>query len=78
VVADLGLGRVDYYRDVPELLYKAGYLDADLRDTWMKMIGFRKVLVHDYMEIDHSQVYIVLQEHLKDFYRLRKVFAQFL
>ena len=78
LVADLGLGDVDWYRDVPEILYEAGYIDGELRDQWIKMIGFRNILVHDYLDIDRSEVYKVLQEHLEDFEHLKTVFARFL
>ncbi len=78
VVADLNLGPVVFARDVPEHLHEAGYLDDDLYERWLQMIGFRNVLVHNYLDIDHRLVYEVLQQHLDDFERLRQVFAAFL
>jgi uncharacterized protein YutE (UPF0331/DUF86 family) len=42
------------------------------------IIGFRNVLVHEYLEIDREIVYEILQHRLDDFEELRKVFAQFL
>lgn len=78
LVADLGLGQVEWYRDIPEALYAAGYIDASLRDQWIRMIGFRNVLVHDYLDVDRAQVYAVLQDHLEDLEKLRALFAQFL
>ncbi len=78
LVADLGLGAVDWYRDVPERLYDAGYIDQEMRERWIRMIGFRNILVHDYLDVDRNQVYEVLQKHLEDFERLRDVFVRFL
>ena len=42
------------------------------------MIGFRNVLVHEYLDIDRGIVYDVLQNRLGDIEGLRRVFAQFL
>jgi len=42
------------------------------------MIGFRNVLVHDYLDIDREIVYTVLQEDLSDLNQLKRLFAQFL
>lgn len=78
VIADLRLGTVDTYGDVPTILADNGYLDAELRETWLKIVGFRNVLVHDYADLDRRVVYDVLTNRLGDLEQLRKVFAQFL
>jgi len=78
VIADLDLGAVDHHSDIPAILVKNGYVDSDLASEWVRMIGFRNVLVHDYLDIDRQIVYDVLQHRLATFERLRRVFAQFL
>lgn len=78
VIADLQLGMVESYRDVPRILVKHEYISSDLGELWIQMIGFRNVLVHDYLDIDRNLVYRVLQENLEDISRLRRVFAQWL
>ena len=78
VVAGLHLGSIDWYSDIPERLHEAGYIDAEMRDKWIKMIGFRNVLVHDYLDLDRKVVYRVLHENLGDIEALRDVLAQFL
>jgi uncharacterized protein YutE (UPF0331/DUF86 family) len=78
VIADLRLGTVDTYGDVAAILADKGYIDAELKDTWLKIVGFRNVLVHDYAELDRRVVYDVLTNRLGDLEQLRKVFAQFL
>jgi len=78
VVADLGLGVVNWYSDIPTILAESEYIDPELKDRWIQIIGFRNVLVHDYLDIDRKIVYEALQHRLDDFERLRKVFAQFL
>ena len=78
VVADLDLGVVNWYSDIPALLAKAGYLDRELQEKWIRMIGFRNTLVHEYIEIDRKIVYDVFQNNLGDLEELRRTFAQFL
>jgi uncharacterized protein YutE (UPF0331/DUF86 family) len=78
IVADLDLGPVDSYADVPALLFEHGYVDDSLRQTWMRMIGFRNILVHDYLLVDRAIVHSVLKNDLDDFERLKRMFAQFM
>lgn len=76
LVADLKLGAIEVSRDVPYHLGDAGIVPPDLRETWIRMIGFRNILVHDYLELDRHIVYQVLQNHLDDFRRLAQIFAR--
>jgi uncharacterized protein YutE (UPF0331/DUF86 family) len=78
IIADLELGTVDAYADVPALLAEHGYLDDSLKQRWTRMIGFRNIPVRDYLQIDRTIVHAVLQNNLGDFDRLRQVFARFL
>lgn len=78
VVADEQLGPVEQYRDLPRIFAEQGWVDESLQETWVQMIGFRNILVHEYLDVDRQIVYEVLQNHLDDFRRLRSVFARFL
>jgi uncharacterized protein YutE (UPF0331/DUF86 family) len=78
IIADLALGTVNWYSDIPVILAEKGYLSDDLQETWIRMIGFRNVLVHEYIDLDRQIVYEVLQHHLADLEALRQAFAQFL
>lgn len=78
VVADEGLGVVDWHSDIPAALCEHGYIGAGLRERWVRMIGFRNVLVHAYLDIDLRIVYDVLQNGLTDLEALRQVFARML
>jgi uncharacterized protein YutE (UPF0331/DUF86 family) len=78
VVVDLQLGMVESYRDIPRILVEHEYISSELGDIWIRMIGFRNILVHDYLEIDRKLVYRVLQENLEDLTTLRRVFARWL
>jgi len=54
VVAELDLGEVNWYSDIPALLARADYIDDSLQEKWIRMIGFRNTLVHEYIEIDRQ------------------------
>ncbi|MCX7689441.1 DUF86 domain-containing protein [Thermoflexus sp.] len=78
IIADLNLGEVRWYSDIPTILAERAGLDPDLKEKWIRMIGFRNVLVHEYLDLDRRIVYEVLQSGLEDFERLRRFFASFL
>lgn len=78
VVSELGMGEVNWYSDIASVMEEKGYISADLREKWIRMIGFRNVLVHQYLEVDRKIVYDVLQNKLSDLEELKKVFASFL
>lgn len=66
LVARREAGPVDSYRDIPQRLLALGAIDDDQAETWRRMIGFRNVIVHDYLDVDRAIVYDVLQNHLDD------------
>ncbi|MBV6466306.1 MAG: hypothetical protein PGMFKBFP_01613 [Anaerolineales bacterium] len=78
IVADLGLGEVNWYSDIVYALEEKKFISEDLREKWIRMVGFRNVLVHDYLEVDRKIVFDVLRNHLQDLNELRKVFSEFL
>ncbi len=78
VVSELGLGEANWYSDIAAIMEEKGYISAELREKWIRMIGFRNVLVHQYIEVDRKIVYDVLQNKLKDLEELKEAFAAFL
>lgn len=78
VVADEGWGSAESPRDLAHLFRRHGLVNADLESRWTLMIGFRNVLVHEYVELDREIVYDVLQNRLDDIRALQRVFAEFL
>jgi uncharacterized protein YutE (UPF0331/DUF86 family) len=75
VIADEGLGVVDWYSDVPRIFLEKGLISSELSQKWIRMIGFRNTLVHGYMDVDRSIVYEALQNGLRDIEELKRVFA---
>ena len=78
VIADEGLGVVDWYSDVLRIFLEKGLISSELSEKWIRMIGFRNTLVHGYMDVDRTIVYEVLQNGLGDIEELKRVFARFL
>lgn len=78
VVAEMGLGKTETYRDIPRALEAAGILPSELARQWEKLVGFRNILVHEYVDLDRRSVYRILQEELADLHKLGEVFARFL
>jgi len=78
IIAENNYGRVDSYADIPELLFEKKFIDENLRTVWIRMIGFRNILIHEYLEIDRAIVHEVLQNHLTDIEAIQQVFAQFI
>ncbi len=78
LIADLHLGHPDYAAQVPDILAEKANLPRELADTWIKMIGLRNILVHDYLDIDPALIYKILQNNLSDIERLKNFFARYL
>ena len=78
VIAETGAGSVDQYADLPEIFAREGWIDEERAEQWIAMIGFRNILVHDYLEIDRTIVYEVLQERLDEIRALQRALAEFL
>lgn len=75
LIADLDLGVVNWQSDIPEILFLKEYIKEEEKDRWTRMIGFRNLLVHDYLDIDRGRVYRTLQEDLSDIEEIGKVFV---
>lgn len=75
IIADLGLGEVNWYSDIAAILAEKGHIPIELSEKWIRMVGFRNILVHDYLL---KIVYDVLQNRLGDLEELKSIFAAFL
>jgi uncharacterized protein YutE (UPF0331/DUF86 family) len=78
VAAEEGWGPFERARDLVDLFQAQGLLEEELAEKWRRMIGFRNLLVHDYLEVDRKLVHRFLREGLQDLEALARVFARFL
>jgi uncharacterized protein YutE (UPF0331/DUF86 family) len=72
LVAKTGAGPIERYRDIPDRLLAAGRLLDGQADVWRRVIGFRNVIVHNYLDVDRAIVFDILTNHpddLRDLHR---------
>ncbi len=65
-VADGDLGIPETNREVFDILEKAGELNPTLADSLRKWAGFRNILVHDYLRIDHGLAWDAITKDVTD------------
>lgn len=65
-VADAGLPTPDTNQDTFTRLEQAGAIPADLAGRLRSWAGFRNILVHQYLEIDHAIAWNAIQNELGD------------
>ena len=78
IIAEEGLGVVNWYSDIPDILSSKKIINTELKEIWIKMIGFRNTLVHEYIDIDLDIVYDVLQNGLNDLEAIKLSLARYL
>ena len=66
IASDDRLGEPSTNYELLDLLCGAGWIDETQRKTLRAMIGFRNVLVHEYVDVDLAIVRDVLEHRLSD------------
>jgi uncharacterized protein YutE (UPF0331/DUF86 family) len=61
------LGVPQESREAFDLLERAGLIPSALADRLRKMVGFRKIAIHDYQKLNLDIVARIIAEHLDDF-----------
>jgi uncharacterized protein YutE (UPF0331/DUF86 family) len=78
LIADLGLRQPANYEDAMEVLAEEAVVDRDLAERLKAWMGFRNVLVHFYLDLDHARAYQALREDLGDLERFAASAARLL
>ncbi|MCH7796958.1 MAG: DUF86 domain-containing protein [Planctomycetes bacterium] len=76
IVAEQGLGTPDDAGGILDCLERAGVVTQDLHERTRGLAGFRNVLVHDYLDIDHHTVHALLQR-VSDLVELGRVLGDY-
>jgi uncharacterized protein YutE (UPF0331/DUF86 family) len=66
IVSDEYLGEPSTQREIFEALGREKVIDAELAGRLAQMVGFRNVLVHNYVEFDLHMLRQVIRERLAD------------
>ena len=65
-IAETGLRTPESHRDSFVVLEQAGEIDTALSERLQRWAGFRNVLVHDYLTLDHGIAYAAIHTRLGD------------
>lgn len=76
LIADASLEAPETYRDAFAILVRGSILDAELGKRLQSWAGFRNVLVHAYLAIDHGLSWDAIQHDLGDLRAFAAVAAQ--
>jgi uncharacterized protein YutE (UPF0331/DUF86 family) len=78
VISDQGYRQPANDKDAMEVLREEGLLDTGLTERLKRWMGFRNLLVHFYLEIDHGKSYDAIREDLGDLDEFTAVLAPLL
>ena len=66
IVADKNLGSPGSYREIFQILNDHDFIDEKLSQKLQEWTGYRNILVHGYLKIDHEVAYEAIQEDFED------------
>ena len=66
LISDEGLRQATSDGEAMDVLQEAGFLPAELAGRLKNWIGFRNVLVHFYVNVDHGRSYDAIRDDLGD------------
>jgi uncharacterized protein YutE (UPF0331/DUF86 family) len=78
VIADSGFEAPETYRDAFAILARHGVIDDVLAGELQAWAGFRNVLVHAYLDIDHGIAWDAITQQLDELRRFGRVAAALL
>lgn len=76
LIADAGLDSPETYRDAFAILARNGVIDESLGQRLQLWAGFRNILVHAYLAIDHGLAWDAIVRDLGDLRQLAAVAAR--
>lgn len=77
ITAEHNIGNAKTYRECIDALQGSGILDNELAVNLKSMIGFRNILIHEYVRIDQSRLPEFFN-HLDDFKAFAKAIEKFI
>ena len=78
IISDQNLGEVEFYKDIPSLMYQNNFINEEQKEIFEQITGFRNILVYEYLEIDLDIVYSILVNNLDDLKSILKEYAKLL
>jgi uncharacterized protein YutE (UPF0331/DUF86 family) len=78
IISDRGYRKPETYAEVFQVLGEEKVITPRLLKELEGMAAFRNILVHDYLKLDLSQIYRIIQEKTKALEQLGRVYASLL
>lgn len=78
IIASSGWKPAEDYASIFDILARHNVISKSVLSRVQGMAGFRNLLVHEYTDIDHYQVFAVLKDHLDDLAELARQYQRFL
>jgi uncharacterized protein YutE (UPF0331/DUF86 family) len=78
VISDASYRQPGTYRDTMDVLREERLIEQDLAEKLKDWMGFRNVLVHFYLKVDHGRSYDAIIEDLSSFRSFAKQIARLL
>lgn len=79
IVSSLGLERPKQKSaEVFEILSKEKILDQELTKIMVQVVGYRNILIHEYLVVDRHQTYLNIEKGLDDLVKFGKEINRFL
>ena len=78
IISDHGYRKPETYAEVFQVLGEENIITPRLLKELEGMAAFRNILVHDYLKLDLSQIYRIIQEKTKALEQLGQVYASLL
>ena len=78
VISDQGYRQAQSYKDAMDVLHEEKLIDQELATRLKGWMGFRNILVHLYLEIDHGRTYDAIRDDLGDLQQFATAMARLL
>ena len=78
LIADQNLETPDSNRHIFRILFENEIITNELKESLVKMAGFRNILVHDYLDLDRELEYEIIKNNIDDIKEFMRVVLDFL
>lgn len=78
LIADQNLETPDSNRDIFRILFENHIINDELKESLIKMAGFRNILVHDYLDLDREIEFKIIKDNIKDIREFMKIILNYI
>lgn len=78
IISDQRLPTPTVSKEAILILGKENIIDKNFAESFSQAVGFRNILIHDYIKIDYQKLHSYLQNNLSDFHKFTKEILEFL